>query len=230
LVFEVSSGQKLSAWKGLKHWTASVVAILVAAFLSVATAQANCEAIPHGPEHTDCYLGLSQLYRRQSDLAAARARAQSDAAWYRATTRTDPSKRKPHRDHKAQSAPARTAGPLKVPRQGGGAEAGSNLPEAAPGQGKPSADTANIRRYPMCRPDDLSHRRDRPQLCGDSPFDRLLGCDHRCGSGLLVARYDYAFHVRGPLPDAALDTLNHRKFNASISHYQPRSTIAFRRA
>jgi hypothetical protein len=81
----------------MTHWTASVVAILLAAFPSVASAQANCEAIPHGPERTDCYLGLSQLYRGQSDLAAARARAQSDAAWYRAITGTDPPKQKPHR-------------------------------------------------------------------------------------------------------------------------------------
>jgi hypothetical protein len=50
-----------------------------------------------GQARTDCYLGLSQLYRGQSDLAAARARAQSDAAWYRAITGTDPPKQKPHR-------------------------------------------------------------------------------------------------------------------------------------
>ena len=67
----------------MTHWTASVVAMLLAGFPSVASAQVNCEAIPHGPARTDCYLGLSQFYRGQSDLAAARARAQSDAAWYR---------------------------------------------------------------------------------------------------------------------------------------------------
>src|SRR6516165_8545516 len=33
-----------------------------------------------------------QFYRGQSDLAAARARAQSGAAWYRAVTGTDPPK------------------------------------------------------------------------------------------------------------------------------------------
>jgi len=66
----------------MKRWTASVVSILLAAFPSVASALANCDAMPRGPERTDCYLGLSQLYRGQSDLAAARARAQSDAAWY----------------------------------------------------------------------------------------------------------------------------------------------------
>jgi len=59
----------------MTHWTASVVAMLLAGFPSVASAQVNCEAIPHGPARTDCYLGLSQFYRGQSDLAAARARA-----------------------------------------------------------------------------------------------------------------------------------------------------------
>jgi hypothetical protein len=82
---------------GMTHWTASVVAILLAGFPGVASAQVNCEAIPHGPARTDCYLGLSQFYRGQSDLAAARARAQSEAAWYRAITGTDPPKHRPHR-------------------------------------------------------------------------------------------------------------------------------------
>jgi hypothetical protein len=85
---------------GMTHWTASVVALLLAGFPVVASAQVNCEAIPHGPVRTDCYLSLSQFYRGQSDLAAARARAQSDAAWYRAITGTDPPKPKPHRRHR----------------------------------------------------------------------------------------------------------------------------------
>jgi hypothetical protein len=33
----------------MKHWTASVAAILLAGFPVVAGAQVNCEAIPHGP-------------------------------------------------------------------------------------------------------------------------------------------------------------------------------------
>lgn len=81
----------------MTYWTVGVVAILLAVFPVVASAQVNCEAIPHGPVRTDCYLGLSQFYRGQSDLAAARARAQSDAAWYRAITGTDPPNPKPHR-------------------------------------------------------------------------------------------------------------------------------------
>jgi hypothetical protein len=64
----------------MTYWTASVVAILLASFSSGASAQVNCDAVPHGPARTDCYLALSQFYRGQSDLAAARARIQSDAA------------------------------------------------------------------------------------------------------------------------------------------------------
>jgi hypothetical protein len=82
---------------GITNWSASVVAILLASFPGVASAQVNCAAIPHGPARTDCYLGLSQFYRGKSDLAAARARAQSDAAWYRAITGTDPPAHKPRR-------------------------------------------------------------------------------------------------------------------------------------
>ncbi len=74
-----------------------VLAILLADFPGVAGAQVNCDAIAHGPARTDCYLGLSQLYRAQSDLAAARARAQADAAWYRAIVGTDPPRHEPHR-------------------------------------------------------------------------------------------------------------------------------------
>jgi hypothetical protein len=82
---------------GMTHWTASVVAILLASSSGVAAAQVDCEAMPKGPARTDCYLGLSQFYRGQSDLAAARARVHSDGAWYRAITGTDPPKHKPHR-------------------------------------------------------------------------------------------------------------------------------------
>ena len=77
--------------------TATVIAILLASLPGAALAQANCEAMPRGPERTDCYLALSQYYRAQSDLAADRALAQSDAAWYRAITGTDPPKPRPRR-------------------------------------------------------------------------------------------------------------------------------------
>ncbi|SHG24363.1 hypothetical protein SAMN05443248_0847 [Bradyrhizobium erythrophlei] len=76
----------------MTHWTASAVAILLASSPDVASAHVSCDAIPHGPARTDCYLALSEFYRGQSDLAAARARVQSDAAWYRAITGTHPPK------------------------------------------------------------------------------------------------------------------------------------------
>src|SRR5579871_1931453 len=82
---------------GMAHWTIGAAIILLASFSGVARAQPNCDGIPPGPARTDCYLGLSQYYRAQSDLAAARARAQSDAAWYRAMTGINPPKQKRHR-------------------------------------------------------------------------------------------------------------------------------------
>ena len=81
----------------MTRWTGTVVTILLVSFPVVATARVDCEAIPKGPARTDCYLGLGQFYRAQSDLAAAKARVQSDAAWYRAITGTDAPKRKLHR-------------------------------------------------------------------------------------------------------------------------------------
>jgi hypothetical protein len=57
----------------MTRWSASVVAISLASFPGILRAQVNCEAIPREPARTDCYLGLSQFYRGQSDLAAARA-------------------------------------------------------------------------------------------------------------------------------------------------------------
>ena len=73
----------------MTSWTASLFAGLLVAAPAIADARPNCEAIPRGPQRTDCYLALSQYYRAQSDLAADRALAQSDAAWYRAITGTD---------------------------------------------------------------------------------------------------------------------------------------------
>jgi hypothetical protein len=78
----------------MTHWASIAVATWLASFSAAASAQINCEAIPKGPERTDCYLGLSQLYRGQSDLAAAKARAQSDTARARAVTGAGLPKRK----------------------------------------------------------------------------------------------------------------------------------------
>jgi hypothetical protein len=79
----------------MAHWTVRLT-VALAIFPSAAIAQTNCEGIPRGPERTDCYLALSQFYRAQSDLAAARALAQSDAAWYRAVTGMPLPRHKPH--------------------------------------------------------------------------------------------------------------------------------------
>ena len=81
----------------MTHRTTCVVAILLANFPGVASAQANCDAIPRGPARTDCYLALSQFYRGQQDLATARAQEQADAAWYRAITGMAPPRQGPHR-------------------------------------------------------------------------------------------------------------------------------------
>lgn len=81
----------------MTRWSASVVAIFLVSCPGPASAQVNCEAIPRGPARTDCYLGLAQYYRAQSDLAAAKALQQSDAAWYRAITGADPPKYRPPR-------------------------------------------------------------------------------------------------------------------------------------
>ena len=57
----------------MTRWRASVLAILLSSFPSVANAQVDCNAVPAGPGRTDCYIGLSRIYQGQSDLAAARA-------------------------------------------------------------------------------------------------------------------------------------------------------------
>ena len=69
----------------MTHWTASVLAILLASFPNIANAQ-NCQALPAGPARTDCYIGMSRIYQGQSDVAAGKAGVQSDAARYRQTT------------------------------------------------------------------------------------------------------------------------------------------------
>ena len=88
---------RATSFRTASVWTASFAAILLMFAAAAADAQPSCEAMPRGPERTDCYLALSQFYRAQSNLAADRALAQSDAAWYRAITGTDPPKQKTRR-------------------------------------------------------------------------------------------------------------------------------------
>jgi hypothetical protein len=63
-----------------------VAAVWLARFPDLASAQQNCQAISAGPARTDCYTALSRLHGAQSDLAAGKARVQSDAARYRQVT------------------------------------------------------------------------------------------------------------------------------------------------
>ena len=65
---------------------AITVAVWLARFPDLASAQDNCQAISAGPARTDCYIALSRLHGAQSNLAAAKARVQSDAAHYRRVT------------------------------------------------------------------------------------------------------------------------------------------------
>jgi hypothetical protein len=72
----------------MTRWRASVLAILLPSFPSVANAQVDCNAVPAGPARTDCYIGLSRIYQGQSDVVAGKARVQSDAARYQQLTGT----------------------------------------------------------------------------------------------------------------------------------------------
>jgi hypothetical protein len=66
---------------------------VVAGTPGVATAQVNCEAIPAGPDRTDCYIGLSRIYRQKAELSATIARQQADAATLRQVTGKRPKKK-----------------------------------------------------------------------------------------------------------------------------------------
>jgi len=95
-------GRKSAFGGGMKHWTASVVAILMASFPGVVSAQVDCNAVPAGPARTDCYIGLGRVYRGQSDVAAGNARVQSDAARLQQVTGTrGRSKASKHRRNRA---------------------------------------------------------------------------------------------------------------------------------
>jgi hypothetical protein len=58
------------------HWTASVVAILLASFPGVVSAQVDCDAVPAGPARTDCYIPPMQVPLAEAmtllDLAPSR--------------------------------------------------------------------------------------------------------------------------------------------------------------
>jgi hypothetical protein len=86
----------------MKNWTASVIAILLASFPGVVSAQVDCNAVPAGPARTDCYIGLARVYQGKSDVAAGNARVQSDAARLQQVTGTrSRSKASKHRRKRA---------------------------------------------------------------------------------------------------------------------------------
>jgi hypothetical protein len=60
----------------------AVAGILLAGFPVAARAQVDCSTFP-GPSRTDCYINVSRAAGLQSDVAATKARVQSDAAAYR---------------------------------------------------------------------------------------------------------------------------------------------------
>jgi hypothetical protein len=80
----------------LKSTRALLGAALLAAVGSggSAIAQIDCKAIPAGPARTDCYIGLSRIYRQKSEIAAGTARQQSDRAIYRQLTGNHPKTKK----------------------------------------------------------------------------------------------------------------------------------------
>lgn len=78
----------------MKRGSISIALFLLLSFPAARGAQLDCKAIRAGSERTDCYIALGQFYRAQSDLAAAKARAQSDAAWHRAIAGTSPPKQR----------------------------------------------------------------------------------------------------------------------------------------
>ena len=80
----------------MTQWIAAIVTTLLVSVPGIVSAQITCDAKPVGPERTDCYIGLSRIYQGQSELAAGKARVQSDTASYRATTGSLP-RAKPHR-------------------------------------------------------------------------------------------------------------------------------------
>src|SRR5882672_1804259 len=61
----------------MTHWSASVLAILLAGFPGVVSAQVDCNAVPHEPARADCRIGLSCICRGQSDVAAGKGLVQS---------------------------------------------------------------------------------------------------------------------------------------------------------
>jgi hypothetical protein len=52
----------------------------------LAMAQAECHSLAVGPARTDCYIGLSRIYRQELDISAGVAQQIKDSARYRQVT------------------------------------------------------------------------------------------------------------------------------------------------
>ena len=79
-----------------RHATAALAGcgvLLIAGWPDSGTAQVNCEAIPAGPDRTDCYIGLGRFNRERAAIAAGVARQQGDIAIYRSITGTSANKK-----------------------------------------------------------------------------------------------------------------------------------------
>ena len=89
MIFRLESKGCIALGSPVMRWIAIgaiVVAVWLARFPHPASARDNCQAISAGPARTDCYIALGRLHGAQSDLAAGKARVQSDAAHYRQVT------------------------------------------------------------------------------------------------------------------------------------------------
>jgi hypothetical protein len=79
---------------------AALLALSLALPSGMARAQIDCSTFPAGPSRTDCYIGVSRGAAIQSEIAADKARVQSDAARYRQIVGTDVPKPARHRQPK----------------------------------------------------------------------------------------------------------------------------------
>jgi hypothetical protein len=51
-----------------------------------AAAEVSCDSLPVGPARTDCYIGLSRIYRQQGEISTGVAQHIKDSARYRQVT------------------------------------------------------------------------------------------------------------------------------------------------
>ena len=86
MIFRLESKSCIALGRLMRWIAIGAVIVWLARFPDPASAQDNCQAISAGPARTDCYIALGRVHGAQSDLAAGKARVQSDAARYRQVT------------------------------------------------------------------------------------------------------------------------------------------------